>query len=242
VSDEVLRDEEGPSQDAPGAPDPEERLRRLEGSVRRLRIALAAAALAGATLALASFASRGGRLSVRELAVEDADGKVRISLTAAKTNPAVEHYDAEGRLRISEGVDADGKAGWTLLDTSGRRRVGAAAFADGDAAMALLDGSGKVRIQQLAAADGTAATLHLDAQGRKRIETVATGAGSAVNSYLDASGSVRLQIGTGADGEPVLPAVARAEEAADPGPEVAQAAEAAPAPPPAPRSRRPAAR
>src|SRR5262245_55821606 len=95
VSDEVLWDEEGPSQDAPGAPDPEERLRRLEGSVRRLRIALAAAALAGATLALASFASRGGRLSVRELAVEDADGKVRISLTAAKTNPAVEHYDAE---------------------------------------------------------------------------------------------------------------------------------------------------
>jgi hypothetical protein len=239
VSDHEREDLEGmedPGPDAAGASPDEERLLRLERSVRQLRIALAAVAVAGAGFALAGLAS-GRKLTVRELAVEDADGRVRIALSAAKGDPVLEHYDEQGRLRIAEGVDADGKAAWTLLDTSGRRRVGAAAFADGDAAIALLDGNGKVRIQQLAAADGTAATLHLDALGRKRIETIATGNGSAVNSYLDAAGSVRLQIGTSAEGEAVLPAQARGYEPKDDAEE-----EPAPAVAEAPRSRKPAAR
>jgi len=225
VSDDPRSDPEGMEgphpEAAPAADDP--RLLRLERSVRQLRVVLGVAVAAGAALALASFAT-GGRLRARELAIEDSQGRVRIALSAARENPAVEHYDAEGRLRISEGVDADGKAGWTLLDQSGHRRAGAAAFADGDAAMALLDGTGKVRIQQSAAADGTAATIHLDAQGRKRIETIATGSGSAVNSYLDTSGTVRLQIGTSAEGEAVMPVQARVYEPADePEPELAEA-------------------
>ena len=224
MSDEARTGSEAvadPGMEAAG--DAAARLDALERALRQLRIALAAAVAAGAALAIGSHFG-GSRLHVRELAVEDGEGRVRIALRADQANPALEHYDAEGRLRISEGVDQDGRAGWALLDQGGHRRAAAAAFADGDSAMALLDGQGKVRIQQVAAADGTAATLHLDAQGRRRIETIATGSGPAVNSFLDPMGGVRLQIGTDAQGDPVLPGAARAyETAAEPGPEVAEA-------------------
>src|SRR5438093_13718009 len=100
---------QAPSEGAPGAPAGEERILRLERSVRQLRAALAAVVVAGAALAVASLSSR-DTLRLRELSVVDANGRVRIALSAAKENVALEHYDADGRMRISEGVDADGKA------------------------------------------------------------------------------------------------------------------------------------
>ena len=179
------------------------RIEQLERAVRRLWLALAAVVVGGAALA---FAAGGAseRLEARELALSDAEGRVRIALSAKDGAASLEHYDAEGRLRLSQGVDADGKAGLTLLDPQGGRRIAAAAFADGDAGLALLDPAGKVRIQLISEAGGLIGSLHLDPQGRKRIETLAAADGTAVQSFMDPSGKVRLQLGTRPNGLPVF--------------------------------------
>ena len=179
------------------------RIEQLERAVRRLWLALAAVVVGGATLALA-IGGRSERLEARELALSDAEGRTRIALSAAKDGGTLEHYDAEGRLRLSQGIDAQGKAALTLFDPQGGRRIAAASFADGDAALALLDAGGKVRIQLLSGADGVTGTLHLDPQGRKRIETLAAADGTAVQSFMDPSGKVRLQLGTRPNGVPVF--------------------------------------
>src|SRR5262245_26421090 len=130
---------EEPSQER----DPEAgRIERLERAVRRLWLALGAASLAAAALAIAAGRPP-AELAVGKLAIADAEGRVRIALSAAEGGAAIDHYDAEGRLRISQGIDAQGKAGLALLDPAGARRIGAAAFADGDAGIAILDRAGK---------------------------------------------------------------------------------------------------
>jgi hypothetical protein len=179
------------------------RIEQLERAVRRLWLALAAVVVGGGALALA-LGGRSERLEARELALSDAEGRVRIALSAVKDGGSLEHYDAEGRARLTQGIDAEGKAGLTLLDPQGGRRIAAAAFADGDAGLALLDAAGKVRIQLLSESDGVIGTLHLDPQGRKRIETLAAADGAAVQSFMDPSGKVRLQIGTRPNGAPVF--------------------------------------
>ena len=178
------------------------RVARLERSVRRLWIAVVGVSLAGGALAVGAGMPR-RKLAVEELVIADADGRVRIALSAAAGGGSIDQFDAEGRLRISQGIEPDGKAGVTLLDPAGARRIGAAAFADGDAGIAVLDRGGKVRIQLLSEADGLAGTVHLDPQGRKRIETFAAADGRALHSFLDPSGGVRLQLGTRPDGSAV---------------------------------------
>jgi hypothetical protein len=178
------------------------RVARLERSVRLLWIAVVVLSLAGGALALrAGMAS--SRVTVQELAVTDAEGRVRIALSAAASGGSIDHFDAEGRRRISQGIEPDGKASLTLLDSAGARRIGAAAFADGDAGIAVLDRSGKVRIQLISEADGLAGSVLLDPQGRKRIETFAAADGRVLQSFLDPSGDVRLQLGTRPDGSAV---------------------------------------
>lgn len=178
------------------------RVARLESSVRRLWIAVVVVSLAAGALAVAAGMPR-RKVAVEELAIADADGRVRIVLSAAAGGGSIDQFDTEGRLRISQGIEPDGKAGVTLLDPAGARRIGAAAFADGDAGIAVLDRSGKVRIQLLSEADGLAGTVHLDPQGRKRIETFAAADGRALHSFLDPAGGVRLQLGTRPDGSAV---------------------------------------
>jgi len=178
------------------------RVARLERSVRRLWVAVVVLSLAGGALAVGAGMTR-QRVAVQELAVADADGRVRIVLSAAAGGGTIDQFDAEGRLRISQGIEPDGKAGLVLLDPTGARRIGAAAFADGDAGIAVLDRSGKVRIQLISEADGLAGTVHLDPQGRKRIESFAAADGRALQSFLDPEGGVRLQLGTRPDGTAV---------------------------------------
>ena len=178
------------------------RVARLERSVRRLWMAIVVLSLAGGVLAVGAGMTR-RRVAVQELAVADADGRVRIVLSAAAGGGSIDQFDAEGRLRISQGIEPDGKAGLVLLDPAGARRIGAAAFADGDAGIAVLDRSGKVRIQLISEADGLAGTVHLDPQGRKRIETFAAADGRALQSFLDPVGGVSLQLGTRPDGTAV---------------------------------------
>jgi hypothetical protein len=197
------------------------RIEQLERAVRRLWLALAAVVLAGATLALA-LAGGSERLEAREIALSDADGRTRIALSAAKDGGTLEHYDGEGRLRLSQGIDAEGRASVTLLDPQGGRRIAAAAFADGDAGLALLDPAGKVRIQLISESEGLIGTLHLDPQGRKRIETLAAADGTAVQSFIDPSGKVRLQLGTRATGLPVFSLENRGEGEEEAGPSEAE--------------------
>ena len=180
-----------------------DRIERLERGLRRLWLALGVVSLAGGALAVAALTTRPD-VAVQKLAIADAEGRVRIALSAAEGGASIEHFDADGRLRISEGIDAEGKAGLSLLDPQGARRIGAAAFADGDAGIAILDRAGRVRIQLLSEADGLSGTLHLDPQGRKRIETLASADGTAVHSFMDPNGVVRLQLGTRPDGAPVF--------------------------------------
>jgi hypothetical protein len=189
------------------------RIAGLERSVRSLWIAVVVLVLAGGALAL-----RAGRdpqrIAVQELAVTDADGSARIVLSAAAGGGSADYFDAQGRLRISQGIEPDGKSSLVLLDPTGTRRIGAAAFTDGDAGIAVLDRSGKVRIQLITEAEGLAGTVQLDPQGRKRIETFAAADGGALQSFLGPSGDVRLQLGTRPDGSAVSTQVHEAELAA----------------------------
>jgi hypothetical protein len=189
------------------------RIARLERSVRSLWIAVVVSILSGGALALRAGTAP-QRIAVQELAVTDADGGVRLVLSAAAGGGSVDHFDAQGRLRISQGIEPDGKASLVLLDPTGTRRIGAATFADGDAGIAVLDRSGKVRIQLISEADGLAGTVQLDPQGRKRIETFAAADGGALQSFLGPSGDVRLQLGTRPDGSAVSTQVHEAELAA----------------------------
>lgn len=187
------------------APDPgAERIAALERSVAQLRtMLLAGAVVMGAGLALAFFRGSPSALSVRELTVVDAEGKPRISLSAASGEASLELLDRGGKVRVAQTTDADGKAAWTLFDPQGERRIGAIAFGDGDAGLALLDPGGKVRIQLLSQS-GTASTLHLDANGRKRVETASGPDGGAMTRYMDGSGTVTVAVGTEASGQGVL--------------------------------------
>jgi hypothetical protein len=178
------------------------RVARLERSLRLLWTAVVVLSLAGGALAVQAGMTR-QRVAVQELAIADADGRVRIVISAAAGGGSIDHFDTEGRLRISQGIEPDGKASLTLLDQAGARRIGAAAFADGDAGIAVLDRGGNVRIQLISEADGLAGSVLLDPQGRKRIETFAAADGRALHSFLDPSGGVRLQLGTRPDGSTV---------------------------------------
>jgi hypothetical protein len=189
------------------------RVARLERSLRLLWVAVVALSLAGGALALRAGMTH-ERIAVQELAVADADGRVRIVLSAAAGGGSIDHFDAEGRLRISQGIEPDGKASLTLVDQAGARRIGAAAFADGDAGIAVLDRAGKVRIQLISEADGLAGSVLLDPQGRKRVETFAAADGRALQSFLDPSGGVQLQLGTRPDGGAVSSQPRQAELAA----------------------------
>jgi len=191
-------------QEAPEATGDEdvERIDRLERSVRRLWIALGAVSLAAVALAVSTGMTRRS-VAVQQLAITDSEGRPRIVLSAADGSAKLEHFDAEGRLRIAQETLPDGKASLVLLDAGGARRIGAAAFSDGDAGLAILDRAGKVRIQMISEADGLAGTVHLDPQGRKRIETFAAADGRALHSFLDPTGGVRLQLGTRPDGSTV---------------------------------------
>jgi len=189
------------------------RIAGLERSVRRLWIAVAALLLAGGALATGAGTTR-EELSVRELTITDAEGQGRIVLSASAEGGTLSHFDAQGRLRISQGIEPDGKASIALLDPNGAKRIGAAAFADGDAGIAILDRSEKVRIQLITEADGLAGSVQLDPQGRKRIETFAAADGRALQSFLDPFGGVRLQLGTRPDGSAVSSQPHHAEAAA----------------------------
>jgi len=191
---------EAPEHDEGGAES--QRIARLERSVRHLWIAVAALLAVGAALASGVGTTRDA-LSLRELTIGDADGRGRIVLSASAEGATLAHFDAQGRLRISQGIEPDGKASVVLHDPNGARRIGAAAFADGDAGIAILDRSEKVRIQMITEADGLAGSVQLDPQGRKRIETFAAADGRALQSFLDPSGDVRLQLGTRPDGSTV---------------------------------------
>ena len=202
---------EAPEHDEGGAEF--QRIARLERSVRHLWIAVAALLAVGAALAAGVGTTRDA-LSLRELTIGDADGRGRIVLAAGEEGATLAHFDAQGRLRISQGIEPDGKASLVLFDPTGARRIGAAAFTDGDAGIAVLDRSGRVRIQLISEADGLAGTVQLDPQGRKRIETFAAADGGALQSFLGPSGDVRLQLGTRPDGSAVSTQVLETELAA----------------------------
>ena len=123
MSDDPRHDPEataGPGEDALDARGPEDRLARLERSVRRLRAALAAAVVAA-----------GGAL-----ALLDGNGRVRIQqLTAADGTAATLHLDGQGRKRIETVATGGGSAVNSYLDPSGSVRLQIGTGAGGEAVL-----------------------------------------------------------------------------------------------------------
>jgi hypothetical protein len=95
----------------------EDRFEQLERQVRRLRglVFVMAAGVVGVLLMGAT--GKPDELTLRRLAIVDAEGRERI---VAETTPdgsaGVSHRDREGKLRINTGTMPDGSAGIAVLN------------------------------------------------------------------------------------------------------------------------------
>ena len=111
---------------------------------RRHRAVAAATAAAGLALG-GCAATHPQRLTVREVVLQDADGRTRAALTTMAGWVELQMLDATGRSRAVLSVGADGVPVLALYDERGRNRAGVGLAADGAPAIVLYDKEGKPR-------------------------------------------------------------------------------------------------
>ena len=133
-----------------------ERIQRLERDMRRLREGMLVLAVAMiATIAWSVMQSTRDELTLRRLAIIDADGKERIvAATRPEGAAGLSHYDTDGKMRISAGTNPEGDASVQHFDPHGRQRINVGTGPEGEA---VLDNDGrgeKERIGVLRFPDG----------------------------------------------------------------------------------------
>ncbi len=133
-----------------------ERIQRLERDMRRLREGMLVLAIAMiATIAWSVTQATRDELTLRRLAIVDADGKERIvAATRPEGAAGLSHYDTAGKMRISAGTNSEGDASVQHFDAQGMQRINVGTGPEGEA---ILDNDGrdeKARIGVLRFPDG----------------------------------------------------------------------------------------
>ena len=112
-----------------------ERIQRLERDMRRLREGMLVLAIAMiATIAWSVMQATRDELTLRRLAIVDADGKERIvAATRAEGAAGLSHYDTAGKMRISAGTNSEGDASVQHFDAQGMQRINVGTGPEGEA-------------------------------------------------------------------------------------------------------------
>lgn len=161
-----------------------DRLAALERAHRRLRALVAALTLA-LLAALLLGAGGDGVLTGRALKLLDAQGRLRLLLTAST---GVSFLDAAGRTRASLGLDPDG-AGPALNGADSRAILNV----DGAGPALTLTGAGGKLRAVLALVDGQPGLVFLDGEERERARfSVAAGGGRGL--LRDADGGTTWRV------------------------------------------------
>jgi hypothetical protein len=133
-----------------------ERIQRLERDMRRLREGMLVLAIALiATFAWSVTQATPDELTLRRLAIVDADGMERIvAATSPEGGADLSHYDTDGKMRISAGTNPEGDANVQHLDPDGRQRINLGTGPAGEAVLEGDDSDEKDRIGVLTFPDG----------------------------------------------------------------------------------------
>lgn len=162
-----------------------DRLAALERAHRRLRALVAALTLA-LLAALLLGAGGDGVLTGRALKLLDAQGRLRLLLTAST---GVSFLDAAGRTRASLGLDPDGAPGLVLNGADSRAILNV----DGAGPALTLTGAGGKLRAVLALVDGQPGLVFLDGEERERARfSVAAGGGRGL--LRDADGGTTWRV------------------------------------------------
>ena len=145
-----------------------ERFERLEQQVRRLRgLVMVMAAGIGGVLLLGAT-GKPDELTLRRLAIVDAEGRERIVAGTLRDGRAgVQHFDPDANLRISVGTTPGGTAWVRYFDREGKKRISAGTLLGGAAVAMILDQDGKKRIAAATYPDGLAAVTLRDRNENK---------------------------------------------------------------------------
>lgn len=189
------------------------RLARLESELARSRRTSALALAAACVLGLAAFLPQDApreattkkarfidKLVVRELAVEDGEGKVRAILGANEEGGGLVIYSGKGQRTTEIGHTVDGSGAWILSDATGRRAFTATAGATGSGTVACWAGDSK--LAEMGSDEGGGGLTTWDRNGIPRVtvgsSTPASGKGGYVAIHND-TGAAAVTLSAGHD-------------------------------------------
>ena len=148
------------------------RLDRVERSLTRVRGTNLVLIAALAALVIGGANAPQDTMSVRRLAVVDANGKERLVLDGEDDNKAagLAWYDAEGFARLSAKTYPSGQSSFQCLDTKGQSRIAMTTQTSGESSVQWRDVNNKLRIGASTKSNGDALMIWLAPNGKSQIK------------------------------------------------------------------------
>ena len=148
------------------------RLDRVERSLTRVRGTNLVLIGALATLVVGGANAPQDTMSVRRLAVVDANGNERLVLDGQDDKQAagLAWYDQEGNARLSAKTYPSGQASFQCLDTKGQSRIALTTQTSGESSLQWRDMNNKLRIGASTKPNGEALMIWLAPNGKQQIK------------------------------------------------------------------------
>jgi len=148
------------------------RLDRVERSLTRVRGTNLVLIAALAALVIGGANAPQDTMSVRRLAVVDANGKERLVLDGEDANKAagLAWYDEEGFARLSAKTYPSGQSSFQCLDTKGQSRIAMTTQTSGESSVQWRDVNNKLRIGASTKSNGDALMIWLAPNGKSQIK------------------------------------------------------------------------
>jgi hypothetical protein len=124
--------------------------------------------------------------------------------------------DGDGVTRGRLGMDADGRAQFSLSDRDGRSRIRLTVLADGSPGVTISDADARPRAVLGYLSDGTTSLVLADAQGTSRAVVGLEPDGATHALFADRTGVIRTLVGVAADGMPSVSVTQNEQRAAAP--------------------------
>jgi hypothetical protein len=167
-----LRDSVGAMNDLHNDTNLASRLDRVERSLTRVRGTNLVLIGALATLVVGGANAPQDTMSVRRLAVVDANGNERLVLDGQDDKQAagLAWYDQEGYVRLSAKTYPSGQASFQCLDTKGQSRIALTTQTSGESSLQWRDMNNKLRIGASTKPNGEALMIWLAPNGKQQIK------------------------------------------------------------------------
>jgi hypothetical protein len=114
------------------------------------------------------------------VAIYRVNNKKAAIMTVSKGEPAVEIFDAKGKIRLAVSMPANGGPGVRLYDAKGKTRLAVSMVLDRSPGVGLYDAKGKIRLAVSMPANGGPGVVLFDTKTKARVVIGIDGTGKGV--------------------------------------------------------------